>query len=58
VLSAVNKKQFIDNLTTVIEDVPNKAEYLELGKLINAMPVDNVPYFLTLVRLQFAAINN
>lgn len=58
VLSAVSKKQFIDNLTTVIEAVPNKAEYLEIGKLINSMPVDNVPYFLTLVRFQFAAINN
>ena len=58
VLSAVNKKQFIDNLTTVVEDVSNKIDYLEIAKLINEMPSDNVPYFLTLIRFQFAAINN
>lgn len=58
VLSAINKKQFIDNLTTVVEDVSNKVDYTEIAKLINAMPVDNVPYFLTLIRFQFATINN
>lgn len=58
VLSSVNKKQFIDNLTTVVEDDTNKTEYLEMAKLINSMPVDNVPYFLTLIRFQFAAITN
>ena len=58
VLSAINKKQFIDNLTTVVDDVPNKADYLEMARLINTMPADNVPYFLTLIRFQFAAINN
>jgi hypothetical protein len=57
VLSSVNKKQFIDNLTTVVEDVSNKTDYLEIAKLINSMPVDNVPYFLTLIRFQFAATN-
>ncbi len=58
VLSAVNKKQFIDNLTTVVEDASNKEDYLEMAKLINAMPTDNVPYLLTLIRFQFAVINN
>jgi len=58
VLSAVNKKQFIDNLTTVVDDVSNKTDYLEIAKQINSMPLDNVPYFLTLIRFQFAAINN
>lgn len=58
VLSAINKKQFIDNLTIVVEDVSDKTEYLEIGKLINIMPTDNVPYFLTLIRFQFATINN
>jgi hypothetical protein len=58
ILSALNKKQFIDNLTTVVEDVSNKTDYFEMAKLINSMPTDNIPYFLTLVRFQFAAINN
>ncbi len=57
VLSAVNKKQFIDNLTKVVEDASNKTDYLEMAKLINMMPADNVPYFLTLIRFQYATIN-
>lgn len=56
VLSSVSKKQFIDNLTTVVEDTPNKTDYIEMAKQINAMPIDNVPYFLTLIRFQFASI--
>ncbi len=50
VLSAVNKKQFIDKLTTVVDDVSNQTDYLEIAKQINSMPSDNVPYFLTLIR--------
>lgn len=57
VLSSINKKQFIDKLTDVVEGAKDKASYLEMAQLINAMPVDNVPYFLTLVRFQFAAIS-
>jgi len=56
-LSAVNKKQFIDNLTTLVEDVSDKTEFIEMAKQINSMPSDNVPYFLTLIRFQFASIN-
>ena len=58
VLGATDKKKFIDNLTGIVEDVPDKTAYLEIGKLINTMPADNVPYFLTLIRFQFAAIHN
>lgn len=58
VLSAVSKKQFLDTLLKVVENASNKIDYMEMAKLINAMPTDNVPYFLTLTRLQFAAVNN
>ena len=57
VLSSVNKKQFIDKLIDVVEGAKEKTNYLEMAQLINTMPVDNVPYFLTLVRFQFAAIS-
>jgi len=57
VLSAGNKKQFIDNLTTIVEDASNKTDYHDMAKLVNAMPNDNVPYFLTLIRFQFATIS-
>jgi hypothetical protein len=57
VLSALSKKQFIDNLTTVVEDAPTKTDYLGMAKLVNSMPTDNVPYFLTLIRFQYATIS-
>jgi hypothetical protein len=57
VLSSVNKKQFIDKLIDVVEDAKEKTSYMEMAQLINTMPFDNVPYFLTLVRFQFAAIS-
>jgi len=54
VLSSVNKKQFIDSLKIVVEDASNKEEYGEIAKLVNSMPTDNVPYFLSLISFQFA----
>lgn len=57
VLSAVNKKQFIDCLTAVVQEASNKEDYIAIAEQINIMPSDNVPYFLTLIRFQFASIN-
>jgi len=57
VLGSVNKKQFMDFLTIVVQDTSSETGYLEMAKLVNAMPVDNVPYFLTLIRFHFASIN-
>lgn len=57
VLSAVNKKQFVDAITAVIPSVDSAEELMAIVKEIHAMPTDNVPYFLTLVRFQYAAIN-
>lgn len=57
VLSSVNKKQFLDSLITVVEGATDKTSYTEMGKLVHEMPLDNVPYFLTLVRFQFATIS-
>lgn len=57
VLSSVNKKQFLDSLITVVEGAADKTSYTEMGKLVHEMPLDNVPYFLTLVRFQFATIS-
>ena len=57
ILASVNKKQFIECLTSVVQDATNKEEYMEIAKQINVMPSDNVPYYLTLIRFQFASIN-
>lgn len=57
VLSATSQKQFIENLRKVVEEAANKADYIEIAKQINSMPIDNVPYFLTLIRFHYATIN-
>jgi hypothetical protein len=56
-LASVNKKQFIDGLTTIVKGGQNIDQLAEIAELINAMPIDNVPYFLTLIRFQYAVEN-
>jgi len=57
ILASTNKKQFIENLIPVVEDSENKTGFEQIAKDINLMPIDNVPYFLTLIRFQYALIS-
>lgn len=57
ILSATNKKTFISELTEIVGEVASKDTIIELAEFINSMPTDNVPYFLTLLRFSYAAIN-
>ena len=56
-LASVNKKQFIDGLTAIVKGSQNIEQLAEIAELINVMPIDNVPYFLTLIRFQYAIEN-
>lgn len=56
-LASVNKKQFIDGLTTIVKGSQDIEQLSEIAELINVMPIDNVPYFLTLIRFQYAIEN-
>ena len=58
-LTAINKKQFIDGLTTIVDgsEAENVEPLKKIAKSINLMPIDNVPYFLTLIRFQYAVVN-
>ncbi len=58
VLSAVNKKQFVDAITKVLLSIDTTDKLVSIVKDIHSMPADNVPYFLTLVRFQYAALNS
>lgn len=58
VLAAVNKKQFVEAITKVLPSVKDADKLVSIVKDIHSMPTDNVPYFLTLVRFQYAALNN
>jgi hypothetical protein len=56
-LTSVNKKQFIEGLTTIVKGSQNIDQIADIAGLVNSMPVDNVPYFLTLIRFQYAIEN-
>lgn len=56
VLTAANKKQFVAAVTDIMPNVTNSDKLAELVKEVHQMPNDNVPYFLTLVRFQYATI--
>lgn len=56
-LASVNKKQFIESLTDIVKESVEVEKLSEIATLIHSMPVDNVPYFLTLIRFQYAVIN-
>lgn len=57
VLSTYNKKQFVAAITSVIPLIEDSTALKEIVKDIHEMPNDNVPYFTTLVRFQFAMLN-
>lgn len=56
-LASVNKKQFIESLTAIVKGIQNTEQLTSIAELIHTMPTDNVPYFLTLIRFQYAVIN-
>lgn len=57
-LKSINRKQFIEGITSIVsQDSALLAVFVESVKLVHAMPIDNVPYFLTLIRFQYAVLN-
>ena len=56
-LAAVNKKQFIEALIEIVKGSPEPEQLAEIAEIVHTMPVDNVPYFLTLIRFQYAVVN-
>ncbi|NCA75545.1 MAG: hypothetical protein EOM90_04360 [Alphaproteobacteria bacterium] len=56
-LASVNKKQFIESLIDIVKGSPEIDQLAEIAEIIHTMPVDNVPYFLTLIRFQYAVVN-
>lgn len=58
VVGSLNKKNFISNLTEIVETATETEALISAAALVNGMPADNVPYFLTLIRFHYAIINN
>lgn len=56
VLKSTNKKTFIDALVDIAKDATDKESISSIAKEVNSMPTDNVPYFLTLIRFNYASL--
>ncbi|HOW31787.1 MAG TPA: hypothetical protein PLP88_09475 [Bacteroidales bacterium] len=56
-LASVNKKQFIESLSEIVKGSPETDQLAKIASLVHSMPVDNVSYFLTLIRFQYAVVN-
>ena len=57
ILAATSKKTFISALTEIVGESGEREHIVELAELVNSMPTDNVPYFLTLLRFCYASIS-
>ena len=57
VLKSTTKKSFLDSLVEIVKDSNDKERIVSIAKEVNTMPSDNVPYFLTLIRFNYASIN-
>lgn len=58
VLEANNKMSFMKNMVNVVESADNVEKLKEIASIVNTMPSDNVPYFLTLIRFHYATFTN
>ena len=58
ILKTTNRRNFIEALTEIIQDIEHTDELKEIAKTIDSMPAYNIPYFLTLIRFNYAIINN
>ncbi len=58
VLKATNKRSFIEALGNIASDISDIDNIQEVALVVNNMPTDNVPYFLTLVRFHVSSLNN
>lgn len=58
VLKATNKRSFIEALGNIASDISDIDNIQKVALVVNNMPTDNVPYFLTLVRFHVSSLNN
>lgn len=58
VLEANNKMNFMKSMVDIVEDAEDMEKMKEMASIVNIMPSDNVPYFLTLIRFHYATFTN
>ena len=55
-LATYNKKNFIGVLTDIVSDAAASETMVEMASLINSMPNENVPFFITLVKFNYVSL--
>lgn len=58
VLEANTKMNFMKSMVEIVGDVDDVDKMKDMASVVNVMPTDNVPYFLTLVRFHYATLIN
>ena len=58
ILETNSRMIFLNELQQIIPQIPDIKFAEDIGKLIHSMPVDNIPYFLTLVWFNYAIVCN
>lgn len=58
ILNTTSKKMFLGELTEIVSKIADIRIIEDIGKLVHMMPGDNVPYFLTLIRFNYAIVSN
>lgn len=56
-LTSINKKQFIERLTSIIKGSNNSEPLISIAETVHSMPDDNVVYFFSLIKLQYEVVN-
>lgn len=58
ILTSTSKKAFISELSKIAHDIELIDTIEEPARVVNMMPTDNVPYYLTLIRFHYAILSN
>lgn len=58
ILTSTSKKAFISELSKIAHDIELIDAIEEPARVVNMMPTDNVPYYLTLIRFHYAILSN
>jgi len=55
-LESSTKRSFIENLVPILENTMEPRPVYEIAEIVNKMPGEDVKYFLTLIRFQYAEV--
>lgn len=55
-LSHPYQSSFMRNISKILEEIEDKKDLMEICRIINSMPSDSVPYFVSLIKIHYINI--